>query len=121
MKGFRNLIVWQKSHQLALSIYEITKSFPSEEKFGLISQIRRACLSIPTNIAEGTGRKSEKETIQFFSIALGSANEVDYLIEFSKDLNLLDKSQNETLSEKIEEVKSMLFVLIKNKTLSLKT
>ena len=83
MKGFRNLIVWQKSHQLALAIYEVTKSFPSEEKFGLISQIRRACLSIPTNIAEDTGRKSEKETIQFFSIARGSANEVDYLIEFS--------------------------------------
>jgi len=65
MKGFRNLKVWIKSHQLTLDIYKSTQQFPKEELFGLVSQLRRASASIPTNIAEGSGRKSEKEFIQF--------------------------------------------------------
>ena len=65
MKGFRNLHVWTKSHQLTLDIYKATQQFPKEELFGLVSQLRRASASIPTNIAEGSGRKSEKEFIQF--------------------------------------------------------
>ena len=78
----KELDVWKKSMDLVESVYEISKTFPDSEKFGLTSQIRRAAVSIPSNIAEGAGRKSDKEFIQFLHIALGSLNEVDtqYLI-----------------------------------------
>jgi len=84
--------------------------------FGLVSQLRRASTSIPTNIAEGSGRKSEKEFIQFLSIALGSANEVDYLIELSKDLGFISQEIWTQLDQEINEIQSMLFVLIRNKS-----
>jgi len=116
MKGFRNLKVWIKSHQLTLDIYKSTQQFPKEELFGLVSQLRRASTSIPTNIAEGSGRKSEKEFIQFLSIALGSANEVDYLIELSKDLGFISQEVWTQLDQEINEIQSMLFVLIRNKS-----
>ena len=116
MKGFRNLHVWTKSHQLTLDIYKATQQFPKEELFGLVSQLRRASTSIPTNIAEGSGRKSEKEFIQFLSIALGSANEVDYLIELSKDLGFISQEVWTQLDQEINEIQSMLFVLIRNKS-----
>ena len=116
MKGFRNLKVWIKSHQLTLDIYKSTQQFPKEELFGLVSQLRRASASIPTNIAEGSGRKSEKEFIQFLSIALGSANEVDYLIELSKDLGFISQEIWTQLDQEINEIQSMLFVLIRNKS-----
>jgi len=117
MKGFRNLKVWTKSHQLTLDVYKSTRNFPKEELFGLVSQLRRASASIPTNIAEGSGRKSEKEFIQFLSIALGSANEVDYLIELSKDLGFISQETWAQLDQEINEIQSMLFVLIRNKSL----
>lgn len=116
MKGFRNLKVWIKSHQLTLDVYKSTQNFPKEELFGLVSQLRRASASIPTNIAEGSGRKSEKEFIQFLSIALGSANEVDYLIELSKDLGFISQGVWTQLDQEINEIQSMLFVLIRNKS-----
>lgn len=116
MKGFRNLKVWIKSHQLTLDVYKSTQNFPKEELFGLVSQLRRASASIPTNIAEGSGRKSEKEFIQFLSIALGSANEVDYLIELSKDLGFISQEVWTQLDQEINEIQSMLFVLIRNKS-----
>ena len=116
MKGFRNLKVWIKSHQLTLDIYKSTQQFPKEELFGLVSQLRRASTSIPTNIAEGSGRKSEKEFIQFLSIALGSANEVDYLIELSKDLGFISQEVWTQLDQEINEIQTMLFVLIRNKS-----
>lgn len=116
MKGFRNLKVWVKSHKLTLDVYKLTQCFPKEEQFGLISQLRRASSSFPTNIAEGSCRKSEKEFTQFLSIALGSANEVDYLIELSKDLGFLLKELWEDLDSELKEIQSMLFVLIRNKS-----
>ena len=116
VKGFRNLIVWQKSHQLTLDIYKLTAGFPEEEKFGIISQLRRAAVSIPNNIAEGSGRKSAKEFSQFLSISLGSTNEVDYLIMLSEDLGYNNTETTEKLFPLIEEIKSMLYVLINNKS-----
>lgn len=116
MKGFRNLIVWQKSHQLALDIYKLTAEFPNEEKFGITSQIQRAAVSIPNNIAEGSGRKSNKEFAQFLSISLGSANEVEYLIELSKDLGLIKLKTAEPLFALIGEIQSMLYVLMNKKS-----
>ena len=113
MKGFRSLIVWQKSHDLALIVYRSTEGFPKSEQFGVTSQLRRAALSIPTNIAEGSGRKSNKEYAHFLNIAMGSAHETEYLLEFSKDLNYIDETKVTSLFKQIEEIKSMLFVFIK--------
>ena len=116
MKGFRNLIVWQKSHKLTLEIYKLPNCFPDEEKFGITTQIRRAAVSIPNNIAEGSGRKSDKEFSQFLSISLGSANEVEYLIELTKDLGYIKSEDIDELFALITEIQSMLYVLINNKS-----
>ncbi len=80
MQDFKKLQVWAKSHDLTLRMYELTSQFPREEIYGLTSQIRRACASIPTNIAEGCGRKSSADFARFLQIAMGSASETEYLI-----------------------------------------
>jgi four helix bundle protein len=79
MKDFRELKVWEKSHRLTLKVYRTTVKFPKEELYGLTSQIRRACVSIPTNIAEECGRNRDRELNRFFEIAMGSASELEYL------------------------------------------
>ena len=89
MKDFRQLKVWEKSHQLALTIYRITASFPREETYGLASQIRRAASSIPSNIAEGCGRDGDPELARFCIIARGSASELEYQLLLGRDLKLL--------------------------------
>jgi hypothetical protein len=78
VKGFRDLKVWEKAHQLTLQVYKATASFPKEEMFGLTSQIRRAAASIPANIAEGCGRSGDAELGRFLQIAMGSASELEY-------------------------------------------
>ncbi len=110
MRNFKELIVWQKSHSLCLQIYELTKSFPSEEKFGLISQLRRASSSIPTNIAEGCGHKSNNEFRRFIHIATASTSEVEYLIILSKDLKYTDNNCQPLLNE-IISIRKMLYKL----------
>jgi len=77
MKDFRNLKAWEKAHQLTLKIYKVTEEFPREELYGLTSQIRRACVSIPTNIAEGCVRSSDADFSRFLYIALGSTSELE--------------------------------------------
>jgi four helix bundle protein len=86
MSNYRNLIIWQKSDELAFLIYKLTEQFPKHELFGITSQLRRAALSVPTNIVEGYNRKSKKELHRFIDIALGSLAETEYLVEFSKKL-----------------------------------
>lgn len=108
MRNFRNYEVWKKAHQFTLVVYRITKKFSKEEMFGLTSQLRRASLSIPTNISEGTARSSEKEFAYFLNIASGSASEVEYLVEFSKYIN---KEEFKTLSSGIIEIRKMLNAL----------
>jgi len=85
MKDFRKLDVWAKAHALTLAIYRVTAGFPTEERYGLTSQLRRACVSIPTNIAEGCGRNSDAELARFAEIAMGSSSEVEYLLLLSRD------------------------------------
>jgi len=116
MRNYKELKVWEKAHDITLNIYEITKDFPAEEKFGIISQLRRASSSIPTNIAEGCGFNSDKQFVRFLSIALGSASEVDYLIFLALELNFLELEQYNSLNSEIKEVKKMLYVFIEKLT-----
>jgi len=113
MKDFRQLKVWEKSHQLALAIYKATKEFPKEELYGLTSQIRRASMSIPTNIAEGCGRNTDAEFARFLQIAMGSASETEYQLLLSHDLGFLCTDEYNKLNTDATEVKRMLASLLK--------
>ncbi|MGC4022212.1 MAG: four helix bundle protein [Cyclobacteriaceae bacterium] len=113
MKNYKDLKVWEKAHQATLLVYEITKKFPTDEKFNLISQIRRAATSIPTNIAEGCGKFTDKDFANFLQVSLGSTHEVEYLLLLSCDLGYLEKEQFNSLTKEISEVKAMLISLIK--------
>lgn len=98
MRDFKELQVWQKSHQLAMKTYQTTVKFPKEETYGLTSQIRRACLSIPANISEGCGRNGATEFARFLQIAMGSASELEYFFLFSHDIGLLQTPDYENLT-----------------------
>ena len=108
MKDFRDLKVWEKSHELALAAYEGTGDFPKNEMFGLVSQIRRCAASIPGNIAEGCGRCGNGEFHRFLQIAMGSASELEYHLLLSRDLSFLDDERYAALNRRVEEVKRML-------------
>jgi len=113
MKDFRQLKVWEKAHQVALAIYKTTKEFPKEELYGLTSQIRRASMSIPTNISEGCGRNTDAEFARFLQIAIGSAGETEYQLLLSHDLGFLNKEQYDKLNIEVTEVKRMLASLLR--------
>ncbi len=89
IEKFENLTVWQKSHELALEVYKITKEFPSEERFGLISQMRRAAVSVAANIAEGFKRRGIKDKINFYNISQSSLSELQYYLILAKDLRYI--------------------------------
>lgn len=112
MKDFRNLKVWEKAHQLTLKIYKVTEKFPREELYGLTSQIRRACVSIPTNISEGCVRSSDADFARFLYIALGSTSELEYLILLSNDLKFIQSELQIELNNEINEIKKMLIAMI---------
>lgn len=103
--GFEGLLVWQKSHQFVLEVYEMTKNFPESEKFGLSSQFRRAAVSIPSNIAESYGKRSMPEKARFFNIAQGSLNECRYYLRLSSDLGYAKTEQH---FKQIDEIGRML-------------
>ena len=105
--------VFKLSHSLAIEIYEITKSFPREEIFGLISQMRRSAYSIPMNLVEGASRKSSKEFAYFIDIAIGSCEEVRYQLLLSKDLTYINEVELKQMDGKYEKVKMMLTKLAK--------
>lgn len=108
MRDFRELKVWQKGHSLTLAVYKATASFPKEEIYGLTSQIRRACVSICANIAEGCGRNGDAELARFFQIGMGSASELEYHLLLVHDLGLLKTQDYEQLAGELIEVKRML-------------
>ena len=114
ISSYKDLIVWQKSIELVTTIYSLTKNFPSEEKFGIVNQLNRAVVSIPSNIAEGWGRESSKNYLQFLRISRGSLMEVETLILISKNLNYINEENFKTISDKIEEVGKILQGLIKS-------
>ena len=113
MKDFKKLKVWQKAHRLTLDVYQASATFPREELYGLTSQIRRSCLSIPSNIAEGCGRVSDTDFARFLQISMGSSSEVEYLLILSRDLQILTSDDYETLSDDVIQIKRMLTSLIK--------
>ncbi|CAN5850189.1 four helix bundle protein [soil metagenome] len=108
MGDYRSLRVWEKAHSLALAVYQATKGFPASEMYGLTSQMRRAAVSIPSNIAEGCGRNTQKELARFCRIALGSTNEPEYQALLAYELKLLDAPQFQRLTTEIVQVKKML-------------
>jgi four helix bundle protein len=114
LKNYKDLKVWQRSYQLCLEIYKITKGFPREERYNLTSQIRRAAVSIASNIAEGYGRKTTSEYIRFLYIAYGSNCELETQILLAGDLGYIESGKLEMLKERIREVERMLKALIQS-------
>ncbi|MHC5098035.1 MAG: four helix bundle protein [Planctomycetota bacterium] len=108
MKDFRELQVWHKAHKLALEVYKVSAAFPKEEIYSLTNQVRRAAVSIVTNIAEGCGRGSKKKLKQFLQISTGSASEVEYQILLSHELGYMDSKAYESINSGVQEVKKML-------------
>lgn len=112
MQNYKELKVWEKSHQLVLEIYRVTAKFPKEEMFGITSQVRRAAASIPANIAEGCGKMSQMDFAKFLNISLGSANETDYFLLLCKDLKYISETEFLELENTINTIKAMLINLI---------
>ena len=113
MRDFRQLRIWEASHKLTLEIYDVTKEFPKDELFALTNQMRRSASSIPTNIAEGCGRETNKDYTRFLQIAMGSAYELDYQLLLAKDLGYIKPSNFSLLNGKIDCVKRQLAVLLR--------
>jgi len=111
---YKDLIVWQKSIALVTSVYSLTKAFPDDEKFGMVSQINRAVVSVPANIAEGWGRESSKNYIQFLRISRGSLMETETLMLISKNLNFISEQNYLEVNKQIDEVGKILQGLIKS-------
>ena len=116
MKTHRDLKVWQNSIELVTEIYKLTKSFPSSETFGLASQIQRSAVSVPSNIAEGAARNSNKEFSRFLSIALGSLAELETQLIISKNIQYLSQDQFSAIHEKLIEIRKMINGLQKSIT-----
>ncbi len=107
-RGYRDLLVWQKGMTLVKEIYKLTQGFPDEERFGLISQMRRAAVSIPSNIAEGQARHTTREFVQFLSHAEGSLAEVDTQLRLSTELGFCECSQAAATEQLADELRRML-------------
>ena len=114
MRNFKELKVWQKGFDIAINSYKLTATFPAEEKFGLISQINRAAVSIPSNIAEGSSRNSDKDYNRFIEISLGSCFEVETQLLIAKALNYGDQKINEILLQQLIEEEKMLTAFSKS-------
>jgi len=108
IQSFTDLKVWQEAHKLVLLVYKLTKNFPREEIFGLVSQTRRAAVSITSNIAEGFSRQSYKEKLQFYYIALGSLTELQNQLLLAKDLNYLKQKEFDEFTEQTTSVHKLL-------------
>lgn len=113
MKDYRSLLVWRKAHGCALEVYRLTESFPSSERFGLTSQLRRAAVSVPSHHAEGCGRGSDADYPRFVQQALGSACEVEYQMLLAYDLRYLKEDEFQPAAEATSEVCRMLAGLLK--------
>jgi four helix bundle protein len=111
MRNYKDLRVWEESHRLTLFVYKVTQAFPKEERFGLISQIRRSSASIPANLAEGCGRRSDGEMGRFVQIAMGSGAELSYHLLLARDLGFVTSEEYVELNTILERVMRMLSAL----------
>jgi four helix bundle protein len=111
MSDFRRLVVWQKAHALALQTYAFTSGFPKEERYGLVSQLRRAATSVGSNLAEGCGRETPREMAYLTRIALGSIQELQYQLLLSKDLGWIETADFQPIEASANEVRAMLHAL----------
>lgn len=112
MKDFRSLKVWEKAHALTLAIYKSTEQFPKQELYSLTNQVQRAAVSIPANIAEGCGKDSDAELKRYFSIAMGSSSELEYLLLLARDLGYLQVSAYQSIQNDLVETRKMLNAFI---------
>jgi four helix bundle protein len=108
MQDFRKLNVWERAHRLTLDLYRMTRTFPNEERYGLTSQIRRSASSIGANLAEGCGRRGDREFRRFLVIALGSASELEYHLLLAADLGYVHQEQHAPMAAEVTGVKRML-------------
>lgn len=113
MKSYKDLLIWQRSKELVLTIYKIANSFPKDEIYALTSQIKRCSISIPSNIAEGWGRDTDKNFINFLKIAKGSLYELETQMILASDLQYIDQVTSNELSIEINEISKMIVSLIK--------
>lgn len=113
-RDYRKIVAYQRAHQLTLGVYKATKAFPSEERFGLISQLRRAAYSVPSNIVEGSARGTKKEYLRFLYISLASLKEAEYFLLLSHDLGYLNKPDYEELTELVNSTFAPLHGLMKS-------
>ena len=109
MHNFKELIVWQKSREFVKHIYTITQKFPAEEKFGLIQQICRAAVSIPSNISEGAGRNTNNDFMHFLDIANGSAYEVESQLYLSLDLHYIEQDEFDRINNLLQDIQKLIF------------
>jgi four helix bundle protein len=116
LANYRDLKVWAQAHELSIAIYKATATFPKDEQYGLTSQIRRSCTSIPANVAEGYGRGSDAELARYLRIAMGSATELDYHLLLARDINILDLSSYDRLVHQLDDVRRMLTAFIQRLT-----
>jgi len=114
MHNFKELKVWKAGIQLSKSIFILTKTFPTDERFGLISQMNRAVVSIPSNIAEGCGRKSDKELHQFLNISLGSAFELETQLIIAREFEYINDETLNTICNLVSEIQKMIYGLQKS-------
>jgi len=112
-RDFRKIAAWRRAHELTLAVYRTTGGFPDHERYGLVSQMRGACASIPTNIAEGCGRQTNNEVARFIDIATGSASEVEYQLLLAKGLGYLPEDEHKNLSAEVIEIRRMLLAFNK--------
>lgn len=112
MKDFKDLKVWAKAQELTLQVYRITKVFPRDEWYGLVSQLRRAAASVGANIAEGCGRRSDREFVRFLQIARGSASETEYHLLLARDLGYVSPADFADLEQRTAELQRMLTALV---------
>src|ERR1700683_1454229 len=108
MRNYKDLRVWEEAHRLTLSVYRATQLFPKEERFGLTSQIRRAAASVPANLAEGCGRRSDGEMARYVQIAMGSGAELSYHLLLSRNLGLLGSVEHAGLEAELGGIVRML-------------
>lgn len=116
MHNFKELVAWQKSRSFVKEIYTVTQNFPKDELFGLTSQIRRCVISVPTNIAEGCGRSTDKELCRFLDIANGSAFELESLLILCADLEFISSDKFTLFNDKLQEVQKLIYSFKKSKS-----